>query len=384
MERKKATQQHLEDFTGKRFSDNEQIKQLTELIDALSCRDLLYVLTAVSASRAHDWTVNEALKGNRSHEPSVVDQRLFHLIDGMFFDGFPEVEFVELAPLQPFALNRVLTDISAKNVVSALRRSEVNADISTALFRLAFEKLRAANLEGNFRMAGHTRVTRSMSFDDQSKFLPHFRMFGQLSVGRETEAINPEFGNKELQLLAAHLAGEVAVLDRMSADPRFALKGITIELGNVAFMSELIEKQLVDPEEINKKTIDPNYDPFTSFNLTWPREMPLSSPDLLRTIQDTGITRGLSAVRKFIAILEQDYPDLLSRITFQLNRVAGAGYYKTICYHITGLDEQGEKIPLADGGSTKWGKIATNGNKKVYTVSSGIGTELLAQYFIRK
>jgi hypothetical protein len=69
-------------------------------------------------------------------------------------------------------------------------------------------------------------------------------------------------------------------------------------------------------------------------------------------------------------------------LMLDLRRIAGIGYYRHLCYHITAQNEQGEVLPIGDGGSTDWMEKVT-GRKDLYCVSSGIGTELLGQYFIR-
>jgi len=101
-----------------------ELAEACNVLDALSCSDLQSVLTLMSERRARQVNARSVVSGNRFHQPAEVSQRRFHEVEAVIFAMLEDVEFVELSPVQPFGINTVLADISAKNVVSALRGCE--------------------------------------------------------------------------------------------------------------------------------------------------------------------------------------------------------------------------------------------------------------------
>lgn len=370
-------------YADGKYKKIQGMEDLGKRMDEVKPRHLEDIFVANSIKRAKEATSREVLYGNRFHTPSQIDQRELHSIEGIIFKEMPDIQFVELSPLQPLGLNEVLAGIRENNVVAAVRRSEVNADITASLFRTAYSKLENTPNLINVTLAGNSRITRAQDFKENTKFLPHFKMFGEVSVGRETDMSNPEGGKSELETFADHLAREVKVLDAVKRDPRFKMKDVNIQLGNVGFMRELIGKGLVNKAEIIKHTGDPGYKVFEEFNIDLPRSIELDSPYLSKIIENSGLTKGVRALDAFNTIFSNKYPELISRTELSLDRIAGAGYYKNMAYKITASNEDGEVVPLVDGGTTKWAH-RFSGSKKFYTVVSGIGTELLCQYFIRR
>jgi len=65
---------------------------------------------------------------------------------------------------------------------------------------------------------------------------------------------------------------------------------------------------------------------------------------------------------------------------YDLQRVAGIGYYENFCMKITAKNKSGQAFPLVDGGSTSWlKKILSSKKEKLFV--SGIGSELFCQKF---
>lgn len=362
-------------FVGDR-AERQGLSAACEVFDALPCTDLLTVLTLLSRERSQQVGVQAVIDGNRFHEPSSISQRLFHLIEGEIYAALPNAEFVELSPLQPFGINTVLGGTNEKNVIAALRRSEANADATTALFRLALLRYKQDDSKPA-QLATNTRTTRAQKFDTETKFLPHFKVFAETTVGKQNES----YGLRELETIADHLANEVTILDRIGNLPMARMAKVSIAIGNVLLMQELVEKGLVTSEEVRRHTITPGYDIFEQSGLDIPREIPFSNSALAETLKQLGFARGRRVLDRFQNIVEERYPELLPRLTLDLGRIAGIGYYKHIAFKISAENNEGVIVPLADGGPTRWAELCT-GNKQTYTVTSGIGTELLASYFL--
>jgi hypothetical protein len=367
-------------LTGSRIAHDSNIEAACEVIDQMPFADLLSMLTVVSQTRSNRTTAREVIDGNRFHAPSNVSDKDFHWLEGLILDSVnDDTDMVELSPLQPFGINRTLAGTNQKNIVSALRRSEVDADATTALFRIALQRyLKADGSDNtNVRVGSNVRTVRAQIFDTKTNFLPHFKVFGVVSVGKQTG----EFGSQELTTLVEHLGTEVDIIDKLGASERSNMANIHISIGNLALLSDLAVRGDVDLVEARRNTINPEYSLIAANDLDMPEYVPLDDPNLQGTLAGLGFRHGLRVSEKIRQKIETNRPDLLPRVSLHLGRVAGIGYYKHICYKLEATNMDGVTIPVADGGSTDWATKVT-GNKQLYTVSSGVGTELVCQYLI--
>jgi hypothetical protein len=364
-------------LVGVRSESDPRLEAACEVIDDMSCSDMLSLLTVVSDVRSKQVTPQEAVRGNRFHEPSSVSQQSFHTLESRIFDCLPGVPFVELSPLQPFGINTALAGNNEKNVIAGLRRSETNADATTALFRVAMQKFTEAADDRTVLVATNVRIARAQRFDDNTRFLPHFKVFGEASVGVQ----GPRFGQAEVETLTDHLAREVKIIDAAQELSSGRLAAVNIAIGNVLFMRELVALNLVDGEEIRKNTANPSYQVFAAAELDIPTSIALDQQNLTDTIKGFGFRKGLSVLNLFRDTVSERYPELMPRLTLDLGRIAGAGYYRHMAYKITATSDEGVILPLADGGTNDWAKKST-GNKQLFSVTSGVGTELLCSYFL--
>lgn len=366
----------LVNYTGDRYRNNQGIQDLCVQIDDLSCRDLLNVVTAVSKVRADGLTPRDVIKGSHFHTASSLDQRDLHHVDSILFDAFSSVPFVELSPVQPFGLNTAIAGLGEDNILASLRRSEVNADISTALFRECM--LRNSELrQPHVRLASNARITRAQSFDPETKFLPHFKMFGQVTVGREGTVFEETVAGH----LLTHLLSEARFLEAFRDVPDTTMTKVTMTLGDVRLLQILDVNGKIDAASTRKHTADPQYSLFDVFGIDAPSRLPLDSDDLTVVLDELGAHSITDDLKLFREKIHEQHPDLVSSTEFNLGRIAGGGYYKGLCYSMSATSEDGLTLPLVDGGYTDWAKKYTN-NKRALSVSSGIGTELLAKYFL--
>lgn len=335
-----------------------QLGEAALQLDNLKCSDLNSVLIAMSDYRAELVSANDILNGNKYHLPSPVDQRDMHKIESVFYSHNPNLRFVDISPVQPFGINKMLAGTSEKRVVAALRGSEVNADPTTALFRLAYED--AIKNQSDIRIATHSRSVRAQNFGENSKFMQHFKTFSEVTVGMQDE----KFGRKELDTIAGHLAYEVECLQSIVPTDK-----LRISISNILFAEERRIHNDLDVEMARKEMR--RYD-------TLHENVSVSSWE--DRVADMGITRGVQVLEKFLDIIAQKYPQILDSVTIDLDRVGGLGYYKHVCYKIVGINKDGDAFPLADGGSTDWAQ-KVGGGKQMYTVTSGVGTEMLAINF---
>lgn len=362
-------------FAGSRVHDNERLREACEVLDSLSCRDLSSLLIFMSERRVGEVVVNDVISGNRFHKISEVEQRDLHRLESHIMAAVPDVTFIELSTLQPFGTSTYLSGVNVKNVIPALRKSEVNADAATSLFRTAVQEFQEKAVPA--RLATHAKVTRAQVFEKEGRFLPQFKIFAEVSVGRKHE----KYDTVIYSSLISHLKSEISAIETLNKLDGFRVDNIKIDIGNVLLAEELVEKGLLDNDEIRRNTTTPDYNALLSAGLDIPAELPLSNSNLEDTLKNLGFSRGVITTETFKQIIVAEAPDLLPRLTLDLSRIAGLNYYENICYKIQAQNKYGEWVPLSDGGTTDWGKKVTQ-DKLVYTVTSGIGTELICRHFM--
>jgi len=347
-------------------------------LDDLKYADLNTILIYLSSERASRVNTQEVIDGTHYHMRSEVDQRIFHQVEGVIHETLEDVDFLELSPVQPLGTNVILANTNQKNIISTLRKSEVLADVTTSLFRHAIADFAKDPNGRSIRIATNTRVARSQAFDPETRFLPHFKMFGQVTVGQAEQ----QFGPDELVGLIDHLASEVAIIEMVSNLPNSNIQNIEISLGNILFIQSLIEDGVISHEDIRKQTINPAYDVLVEAGIDLPESIQLDTADIAGVLRDLGFKKGVGLIEKFVPVIRERHPQLLPRIKLDLSRFAGIGYYKNLCYRIQVTGNDDLSLPLADGGTTRWAQLCDPGNKNAYTIVSGIGTELLCRYFV--
>ncbi|MDO4611966.1 MAG: hypothetical protein Q4B29_00680 [Candidatus Saccharibacteria bacterium] len=331
----------------------------------LSNADTESLFMAINEERAKTVTAREILEGNRFNVPSSVDVRALHDVEGMFYDKMPDVDFIDIAPLQPMGLSMFLTGTSEKKIVSSTRNSEANADPTNSLFRIAYNEFKDTPV----RIATHCRSTRAQNFGENSKLLPHFKTFCQVSVGRQ----GLRHGEEEIRSLLAHLNSELSVLRSLIPE-----ENLSVSVSNVLFSKELVRIGMLDKETLRKDMRNYSQEKYDVRAIKM-----RDSGEVLRVLEEQGVQSGVKIFKLFDEVLKEDFPHLVDKLEIDLNRVAGMDYYKHMCYKVVGFTEEGEPIPLDDGGTTDWAQ-KVGGRKDIYTVTSGVGTELLTKNFVRK
>lgn len=354
--------EQVERFFGSRGA---QAARAAESLDELSSADLSSVLTLVSEHRARLRSVADATRQSRFHQPSPVSPRIMHAVESLVFDIDRDTEYVDLSPLQPFGVNRALTGINQKNVVSALRQSEVNADITTALFTECL----AREVE-TIRLAAHCRSVRAQKFPEGSPLLPHFKMWASVSLGRHGTT---DGHDNELATLADHLAREVEVVDRVVDQMGVPGVSVKVSISNVLLSRQLAEAGVIEIPHV--KVIHPGS------VADVPADSDFATSADAEHLVGLGLTKGAHVTGLFRSVLAERHPQLLGRLVLDLHRKYGVGYYQHVCYKIGAGLPDGNRVPIADGGTTDWARVATR-NRHRFLVTSGIGTELLSRYLV--
>ena len=338
----------------------------------MSVSKLAWKLVPIYSEKISDRKVSDLIKTNRFVIPSEVPQRSYAKVESLFYDYFDEVDFVELSPLQPLGINHVLAKTDGKNAIPTIRGQEVISDATTALFMEAYNRYMdsTSNLK---RLATHVRTVRPQIFNKESRFLPHFKVFAEVSVGRQTSP----FGAREVATIATHLTDELTMLDTICSCLPNRVIGINAYISNQIFAREIARKlgDSIDSLHLMDSARKVWED------LKMPRHLSLDV-DLISVLETLGFNKGLKITKMFLDELNgRGFNSRHVKFVFDLSRTEGINYYKHIAYKITAIRDDDLELPLADGGSNDWGTKMSH-DKQIFTVSSGIGTELFIKNFL--
>ena len=160
------------------------------LSQTLSGSELNTLLLEVFNERIKNLTPNDVLKNYRQNRfvqavgiKDILRLRNFelHLLTHFQERGF---EIYEASPLSPLGACSVMGTVNQKKVVSALRNTEVTADVTNVL-ALEIAKRKGENPEEQtVNLSAIHRHVRSQKFDFEG-FTPHFKIASLVSGGRD-------------------------------------------------------------------------------------------------------------------------------------------------------------------------------------------------------
>ena len=312
-----------------------------------SISDLTWNLVPYYGAKAERRTLSDIRRYDRFTISSRVSQKNFLIIEKFFQDYLNDVDFVELSPLQPLGVNCVLAKTNGKKIIPTIRGQEIISDATTALFLEAYKNMGSNK---DIRLATNVRTVRPKIFNDESKFLPHFKVFAEITLGKQA----PPFGKNNIA-------------------------GFKVYISNLFFLRNILssvterksQNDVVEAKNIWEK-------------LRLPAQIALNN-NTTNELKNLGFHNGIRILEMFLATLfgQKDfYSNVNVSWLFDLSRSAGINYYRHIAYKITAVSNDGLELPLADGGSNDWGAKISN-DKQLFTVSSGVGTELLIQNFLK-
>src|SRR5205807_2175633 len=119
-----------------RIIAESEIPQLFSVLSkGLPLSDLQSLLMEVYQARVadlHEPDVKDR-SGSALLAPSKIDARLLNQFDRIAFETTAEFEAIELSPVAPLGLTRVLGGIDQNNVLTTIRNAEVLGDATVAL-----------------------------------------------------------------------------------------------------------------------------------------------------------------------------------------------------------------------------------------------------------
>jgi hypothetical protein len=299
---------------GKELSAGDAVDGLTR---RLAPTDLQSLMMHVYRERSANRTPAELLaQYTRSAllAPSSADPRELVTLEALAFEHAAAFEAVDLAPVSPLGLNKVLGGIDQNNCLATIRNSEVLADPTTVL-ALECAKRRRSGRSDVIRLCARGRMVRLQPFDVPG-FSPHFAIFALVSAGRDRGNLEFEMAN-----LREHLDFYARFLRSLNARGYRA--------GN-------IEMSVSDTTR---------------------------NSDRLRRVQ-AGVLEPLRA----------RYPDMA--FVIDEGREQGRHYYAGLCLSVNADDARGARVNLCDGGCTEWTQRFL-GNAKERLLVSAVGLEIV-------
>ena len=298
------------------------------LVERLAPTDLQSLLLEVYRRRAASVQPSQLLERyerDRFVRPSAVAPDVLADFDRLVWSLLPDhYAAIELSPVCPLATNATVAPVDQNKVVTTIRNTEVVADATNVLALECASRRRLLlrrNPQSRERIglcASH-RVVRAQAYRAAPGVLPHFRLLGLCTAGRDEGSFQFETTS-----LIEHITFYVRLLREGS---------------HLGYQVHRLRVTLTDLEDGRRE-----------HTLTEQVLKPLMA-------QDPGI------------LCELD-PD----------RQAGRGYYAGVCFHIYATNGAGTEMELIDGGFTTWTQQYLS-NSKERLLISGLGTERLCSQF---
>lgn len=172
---------------------------------------LLLELARRQASRRAPADLLAQLTRDGFVEPSALDQRTLHQLDGLALDVARDFEAVALSPVAPLGACSVLAPTAQDRTLSTTRGTEVVSDPTNVLSLLAARRL-AAEPQHDVRLCTAHQVLRAQPLPKQPGFSRHFRLFAMIEAGRGRAD-----DGFEVDAIARHVAVYDALFDASAA-----------------------------------------------------------------------------------------------------------------------------------------------------------------------
>lgn len=354
-----------------RIADRTGIPRLfPALAEEIPLSDLQSLLMHVYQARTANF--NEAVVRQRAERglvaSSKIDARLLNEFDYTAFRIAEKFDAVELSPVGPLGMNRVLGGIDQNNVLTTIRNAEVLGDPTTALALECWRRRKAKTHDADqtVRLCTSQRLIRMQPFEEPG-YTPHFRLFALVTAGRDRGS-----HAFEIQHLGEHIRFYLRLFAALNKQG-FNFRQPLIEISDTTVVEALLRTSGVGLEELRQSVRAHVLGGSERFLA----ERGIRLPD---TIEDPEreLPAGVSHYRltrlkaQLFETLRDEFPD--AQFRFNLARLEGLEYYQGLCLRISPLAPDGHRYPITDGGSTDWTARLLE-NRKERLVATGIGTE---------
>jgi hypothetical protein len=185
----------------KKLNDPELLRKLTEQLNHSELNSLLLEVMKTKADHTTPGELMINYSQNRFVQPSTIGAFEFNLVESKLFElslkkGFLALEYSPLAPLGNCS---VLALVNQNKVVSALRGTEVVADVTNLMALEAATRRKASDFNsGMVNLCAVHRHVRAQALPEIKGFTAHFKIFCALTAGKDCG--NLEFEKHSLLL----------------------------------------------------------------------------------------------------------------------------------------------------------------------------------------
>lgn len=367
--------------------ENNEFKDVVKRLRPAKMTTVLLCLYDEYIKKRKTSDIFNQYKENRFLSLARISQKEMVDIDGMIYQIIPKkFQDIIISPVSPLGINKVLTNINQKNILSAVRNVEVVSAIAPILAIESAKRRQKNNYSelenGCVYLCTSHRNIRAQLFDRDKnnasqKLTPHFQLFCFSSSGYSLD--NVEFSSKTLD---AHLRIILNFFRAANQSGNFEVKNITVSISDISIIERLIKKNKVNRDKLKLETTNRHASIF--------KEVGLKVDDRVNNIIELDhITdkhqelrfpfRNLKIIEKtVIENLKNDYKEV--SFDYHLSRIAGIGYFNGVCFKIRAENKMGEVYSLVDGGSYDWvSKFIPNKNERFF--STGFGSELFCRFF---
>lgn len=369
----------------KRISAVMGTDKLIEKLASLSRKDWQSLLLYAFEERSNRLSINHLLAqlhNSRFTQPSANSQKMLIGLEYGAINLLPQgFDAIELSPVVPLGTNRILAGTNQKNILSTSRNLEVIADPTTALAlecaRRRSQLIQNPSTTANLvRLATIQRNIRLQNFEKIHGFIPHFKIMALETAGCETP--DQPF---RMSSLSEHLNYYLRLICFL-IESGYYFQEITVCFSNIRIAEKIIQSKNFNRKEIGRETQNSTFSLFKEARVSFPPI--ITDLDALDTeLQfDCGIKYYVDALKE---VREQVIKPMKSNIPdvswgFDLERIAGMGYYTDLCFKITAKNRFSKIYPLVDGGFVGWTQKLLL-SKKERLLISGIGLDILLHNF---
>ncbi len=356
------------------------VDDLVDLLsEKLSGAELHSLLLTVLKRRVGKIESSHLTRSHMVTQPCGLDGRLLNEVEHVSYSVAPQFEAMELSPLTPLGAIATLTGLDQGNVLSSIRAYECAADPTVGL---ALECVRRRkdikSRKETTRLCASQRVVRFPA-PKTAGFTAHFKLFSLVSAARDTGSFS-----FETAALGDHIGYYLTLLKKLSAMD-FGFEDIEVELSDTRVVAHLCSVFGISRDEIRTFVRASDYTSserlIEKLSSAWPRSFAVPSENLAQFDLPKHLLVQMGLLEQYVcAPLREEREGV--RLSFNLYRLTGLGYYEGPCFHIKAKNDRGEQFALADGGFVNWTQRLL-GDSKERLMTSAIGTELVCRMFGR-
>ena len=354
-----------------------------DLVDSLSEKlsgaELHSLLLAVLKRRIGKIEPSHLTRPNAVAQACELDGRLLNEVERVSYGVASQFEAMELSPLAPLGAVATLTGLDQGNVLSAIRAFECASDPTVGLaLECARRRKDSAGRKETTRLCASQRVVRFPA-PKKAGLTAHFKLFSLVSAARDTGSFS-----FETAALREHIGSYLALLARLS-EMGFRFEDVEVELSDTRVVAHLCTLFGISRDEIRASVRASDYTSserlIEKLSGAWPGSVTSPSENLAQFDLPNHLIVQMGLLEQYVcAPLREERKAV--RLSFNLRRLTGLGYYEGPCFHIKAKNDRGESFALADGGFVDWTRRLL-GDSKERLLTSAIGSELMCRMFRR-